>query len=402
MIIAAADDQSGGGGGGDACNSLEVAATAGTIAATAVCGAVLGDATAPPPLAPADPAAGLHPAPTSLGLRTALPWLLPAPPAPLPYNAEALTMLAALPLMSTQSNVCGSVKTSPRLEPEPLQAAVRECRVQAALADMYDMVSQLDVLAMPRDAFIPVSGACAIRHHATFASVRPMGLGTNMALQPPTQYGGTDNNNMSWVMADAVRDQEDMPGRLLSVWAAEAEAAGLGAGEQAGKLHQCCAAVAAASVARLAVQISHAPKPTPPPLPYYNDHRLSHPTAWHLSTVHSVLQAVAPGSAASGAVTTLDRVAALMSICRSEAVRQQQETRRSKWIRRPPIFCHHLASLESSPLAALHRLAAAFPTPVPAVVEAAEPAELAQAAFRPRSHLIEHRRFFGSQFCSKL
>ncbi|GIL84852.1 hypothetical protein Vretifemale_13435, partial [Volvox reticuliferus] len=349
------EDGQGGSGGGDAGNA-DVAAAAG-IAAMAVCGAVLDMAVGPPSLQPAEPAAGTRLAPSSLA------WL-PAPPDPLPYNTEALTVLAAAPPSSTRRTVCGGT-TSPRLEPESLQAAVRACRVQAALADMYDTVSELSVLAMPRDAFIPVSGACALRHHATYASVRPMGLGTNMALQPPIQYGSTDKMT-SWVMADAVRDQEDMPGRLLSVWAAEVEAAGFGAGEQVGTVHQRCAAAAAASAVRLAAQI-HAPKPTPPSLPcYYNDHRLSHPTAWHLSTAHSVLQVAAPGSAASGAVAALDRAAALMSICRSEATRQQREARRSKWIRRPPIFCHYLASLESPRLAALHRLAAAFPTPAEA------------------------------------
>ncbi|EFJ47157.1 hypothetical protein VOLCADRAFT_105211 [Volvox carteri f. nagariensis] len=337
------------------------------------------------------PEANHTPAAPLVSTLSAPAWLSPPAPPPIPCNPTALAAFAA-PWQRT-----GDVSAPLNLPPQ-LQAAVRACHMQAALADMYGMLSDLDILAMPHDSFVPVSGACPTHHQAMYASVQPLRLGTNMALQPPPSfalYNKYSNTRAAWVMADAVRDQEDMPGRLLSVLAVEAEAAGLGSGEPAGTMGQECAAEAAASAARLAsaaaatatqrfrLQPLHPLQPTYALAPAataaassslelelgleaapLNSHT-DQPSPWQLSAVHGALLATASPMyyCASGGsrAAAMDRLSALTAICRMEAARQRREAQRARWVRRLPAFTHYLmSSVGPAYLVALQQLASAL------------------------------------------
>lgn len=271
---------------------------------------------------------------------------LPVPLAPLPASFEPVVVQALSALQHLGPQQQGSPASKPPLS--PVQAsAVRSCRTQAALAEAYDRLSALDVLAAPRDVYAPVAGARTASHHHAYACVRPMGLGTNMRLSPPealthvtaAPYGSTPAmgcGNAVWVVADALIGSEDVSGPRLGLEALAMESGGQGSGEPAGPVGRCAAAAAARCLAHLANDDAQ-----PPMRPTSEYDSTVDPS--YLAAVHSALLAVTPGCGACGAEEALDRVAALAAISRSEAARKAAAARMEGRVRRVPPFRHYLA-----------------------------------------------------------
>ncbi|KXZ53676.1 hypothetical protein GPECTOR_6g593 [Gonium pectorale] len=287
---------------------------------------------------------------------------LPLPPPPLTFKADALAALRAP--TGEHHNVVDSTLAA--------------CRAQAALAELYAMLSDVDILGMPRDTHPAVSGACPVRHQAAHACVRHLALGTNLALLPPAHvyaaYGacamdgavGSSSCSAGWVLADAVHEEEEVQGRLCSLQAAELETAGHGSGEPAGPLGLHCAAEAARSLASLAAGLGAEGAATarvPCELQPVGARKQAQPHLLQLLALRSALQEAAPGCATGGIEGALDRLAAMGCICRDEGKRQRDMARSAKHMRRAPVFQHHLAAsfqggaLDGGRLAALHQLA---------------------------------------------
>ncbi len=268
------------------------------------------------------------------------------PPSPASFDPVVVHALTALQHPGPQQQ--GNPASPPRLS--PVQASVvHSCRTQAALAEAYDRLSALDVLAAPRDVYAPVAGARAASHHLAYACVRPMGLGTNMRLSPPeslthatfAESGSTPAmgcGSAAWVVADALTGSEDVSGPRLGLEALDIESGGQGSGEPAGPVGRCAAAAAARCLAHIAAADT-APSPVRPTSPEYDS--MVDPS--YLAAVHGALLAVTPGCGACGAAEALDRVAALAAISRSEAARKAAAARMEGRVRRVAPFRHYLA-----------------------------------------------------------
>ncbi|GFR51424.1 hypothetical protein Agub_g13712, partial [Astrephomene gubernaculifera] len=269
--------------------------------------------------------------------------LFPPPPPPLPYSVKALAALAGKPLpppgpadpgVSGGDVVSLSVPSSASLAHRADLSygdATLACRTQAALADLYGILADVDLLSVQRDTYPTVTGACPVRYQAAFTCVRPMQLGTNIALEPPVralcsavqQHNGTlsyGNVRTPWVLADAIREQEDLPGPLLALLAAEAEcqAAGVDSGEPGGPMGQWAASEVAAGATRLAqaavtalnVQQLSLPVQQQQQQQQQHPHQSPMPSPWLLSSLRGALLDVSPHCATGGTEATLERLAA--------------------------------------------------------------------------------------------
>ncbi|PNH05279.1 hypothetical protein TSOC_008456 [Tetrabaena socialis] len=321
--------------------------------------------------------------------------LLPLP-APLPLSAAAVAALTACPHLPSATTT--TTTTTPGggggSTCVPDDATLQACRAQAALAELYCSMSDIELLSVPYDVYVPVSGPCLPGHRAAFACARPLSLGMNLMLQQPRRTmaaaegcasgngsgggGGAGGGGEQWVVADAVCGQEELPGMLLCLMGAEAEGGGYGSGEPAGALGGLCAAAAATSAARLAARAIPASaaasstalllpltSPTSPLVASAAGPQQHQTDADLLALLHGVLLASTPGILAAGTggrEAAAERLGALTSICRAEAARQHVLARMAGRMRRPPAFSHYLTTvagtgLDGRELAVLQRMA---------------------------------------------